>query len=130
MSSDDDEKIRPYNPDDDDDDNDDEKIRPANSDSDDEKENVFNLFIKDVNLNQIQINCSPSDTISQLKEKIYEIKNIKPNNQRLNFESQELSDNNKTIKDYKIPNNSTLHLTMRLTGGLFYINKNFLKCFY
>ena len=99
--------------------NDDEKIRQENSNSDDEKENEFILFIKDVNLNQIKINCYPSDTISQLKEKIYKIKDIKPNNQRLNYESQELSDNNKTINDYKIPNNSTLHLTMRLTGGFF-----------
>ena len=117
MSSDDDEKIRPYNPDDDDDDNDDEKIRPAGSDE--EKEKEFTLFIKEVSGKSTPINCSPSDKISQLKEKIYEKTNIKTINQRLTFGVQQLSDDNKTIKDYEITDGSTIHLIIRLTGGLF-----------
>jgi len=117
MNSDDDsEKIKYPNPNDEDDDDDDEKMRPAN-DSDDEKEKVFQLFIKEISGKSTAVVCSPSDTISQLKEKISQSVNIKPNNQRLNFEGHDLSDDDKTIKDYDLKNGSTVHLIIRLTGG-------------
>ena len=76
------------------------------------------LIIKEVS-GKSTVVVSPSDTISQLKQKISQNVDIKPTNQRLNFNGHDLSDENKTIKDYELKNGSTIHLIIRLTGGLF-----------
>ena len=88
--------------------------------SDDEKireDDQFNLFIKDVNGNSTMITCSPSDKISRVKELIDEKLNIKPHTQRLTYKTTQLEDD-KTLFDYDIEPNSTIHLIQRLHGGL------------
>ena len=123
MSSDDDEKIRPYNPDDSDDD--DEKIKNK-SDSDEEKEkekekvdiknDTYCIFIKEVTGKTTQINCSPSNTIAQIKNFVYEKLQIKQNAQRLMYNVKQLEDD-RTLEDYEIPKGGTIHLILRLHGG-------------
>ena len=54
---------------------------------------------------------SPSDTIGSIKELIYKETSIHPHYQRLTYHdhSEDLEDD-KTLSDYNIQNNSTLHL--------------------
>ena len=89
---------------------DDEKIRENNDDQ-------FILFIKDSIGNDTMIKCSPSEKISKLKELIAEKLNIPPNTQRLLYKNIQLEDD-KTLFDYDIELNSTIHLIQRLHGGL------------
>ena len=123
MSSDDDEKIKPYNPNDSDDD-DDEKIKNKSDSDDDEREKEkvaknenFCIFIKEVTGKTTNINCSPSHTIAQIKDLIYEKLSIKQNTQRLMFHTKQLEDD-RTLEDYEITSNETLHLILRLHGGI------------
>ena len=90
---------------------DDEKIRENNDDD------QIKLFIKDVNANDTMITCSPSEKISRVKELIAEKLNIKPDLQRLTYINKPLDDD-KTLFDYDIQSNNTIHLTRRLHGGL------------
>ena len=90
---------------------DDEKIRENNVDG------QFILFIKDANGNDTMIECSPSEKISRLKELIAEKLNIPPNSQRLTYKNIQL-EGDKTLFDFDIESNSTIHLIQRLHGGL------------
>lgn len=73
------------------------------------------IFIKTVRGNTITIDTQLSDTINDLKEKIYQKVKIKPNDQRLIYSGKQLDDSY-TIQEHKIPKNSTLHLLLRLPG--------------
>jgi ubiquitin len=127
MSSDDDEKIRPYNPDDDDDNDDKNRNNSYSFEEDDDKEKVDNkndkycIFIKEVTGKTTMINCSPSDTIARVKDLVYEKLNIKQNSQRLMFNAKQLEDD-RTLDDYEVASNATIHLILRLHGGLTLIN--------
>ena len=58
-----------------------------------------------------------ADTISYLKQKIFECENnILPDQQRLIFAGKQLEDN-RTLADYKIEKDSILYLVTRLKGG-------------
>ena len=89
---------------------DDEKIR----EDDDDK---FNLFIKQITGNSTMITCSPTEKISRVKELIAEKLSINANSQRLMYQNKQLDDD-KTLIDYDIQSNSTIHLILRLHGGL------------
>ena len=115
---------------------DDEKIKNK-SDSNDEKEKVdiendsYCIFIKGVNGKTTMIKCSPSHTIAQIKDIIYEKFNIKQNTQRLIYTVKELLDDSRTLEEYGILKDGTIHLTLRLLGGInlikikHYIKENF-----
>ena len=90
---------------------DDEKIRENNDDD------QINLFIKEIDGSDIMIECSPSEKISRLKELIAEKLNIPPNSQRLTYKNIQL-EGDKTLFDFDIESNSTIHLIQRLHGGL------------
>ncbi len=98
---------------------DDEKNRDNGSfeEIDIREDDQFNLFIKGVTGNETIIKCSPSDKISRVKELIDEKLNIKPHTQRLTYKTTQLEDD-KTLFDYDIEPNSTIHLIQRLHGGL------------
>lgn len=86
----------------------------------------FGLYIvKDGIIFRIQ--CSPSDTINEIKQKIQVVKEIPPEQQRLIYAGVELQDD-RMVDDYSIPNNGRIHLILRLRGGkpviLFYPPKN------
>ena len=98
-----------------------EEIDQKNSDDEKMRENEdddkFNLFIKDVDGSDIMIKCSPSEKISRVKELIAEKLSINANSQRLMYQNKQLDDD-KTLIDYDIQSNSTIHLILRLHGGL------------
>ena len=69
------------------------------------------IYIKALDGNSITIDIKPSDTIFNIKEKIYEKRGISTNEQDLFFNRIQLEDA-KTLSDYNIHNLSTVNLVI------------------